>query len=220
MLIRITMFLLFFVFSQVAKSDIGYFDVIKFQKGEQVLFASVWSHGILKNHDLNYYSWSGELKTSVFNHLQSFSNRSDSLTLYDELVEFKVSKLDSDFEQDSILFILKKPKKYLKSKILNEFEIIDAFRGNTIGYTYSSNLTNEDNIWVEDYETEILFSFSDYELCSMRLYGIKNNLPKDETERLKLKIDTLLKDHDYTKFNELIAKLKKKNIIMIGFCSC
>jgi len=102
----------------------------------------------------------------------------------------------------------------------DEYKIVEMHAGNSYGYTYTEGITEEDNIWINDYEIEELFQFSDHGLCEMTLYGIKNNVTAKEKNILKYKIDRLIKQDRFEEFQFLLKSLLKKNIIMVGACAC
>jgi len=204
------------------KADIPNFDVIEYKNNEKSIYLKTWSLGILMNNDLCYYSWDGEYISEVSTFINDKILEGDSITIYTEIAIIDHTKISGmvDRDSDSILYHLKYPKRISIEDLNNEYQINSAFRGNTAGYAYSSDLKTADNTWINDYEIEKLFDLTDYELCSFSFYGIKNNLDKKEKAKIKSKLDSILKRHSLEAFESELSLLYKRNIIMIGFCSC
>ena len=209
------------IFLNIAYADVGSFDIIKIEINKIEYYLSIYSTGTLQNHDLCYYSWDGEYKNEVEVILKKSFKRQDSIELFKELHIINIEKL-LDFPDDlnKNLFILKKSVKMSKEYIFNNLRVLDAFNGSTYGMTYTPELQNNDNIWINDYPIEKLFNITDYELCSMSVYCIKGNISKQESNRIRSVLDSFLKKYERKKFKKELKRLYKKHIFMIGFCSC
>lgn len=202
-------------------ADVGSFDIIEFTKDSESYYLRFWSMGNFINNDLIYYGWNGDNTKKASDLIFDFAERSDSITIYASLTKLDLSKFyPQSIKQNNMLFIFQNEIKIHTCDLQENYEISKAYRGNEAGYTYSPGLSNKDNIWIKDYEIEKLFDFRDYELCGMSLFGIKNNLSVLEKDNLRFEIDELLKEYRYPEFKSLLKSLLKKNIIMIGHCSC
>lgn len=203
------------------KADIGSFDVFEFSDGNSIIYISTYTRGRLINHDLCYYDWYGEFKINIETLLHSDFEDHDSIEIYTNIEKINLSSFDKDYEEFApILYILKGKLKISHKSFFENYDIIDAYNGNTYGFTYTPSLSTSDNSWLQDYDIDKYFRFNDNELCDMTLYGIKNNLSEIEVLRIKVDLDTLLKEQKHQDFHEMLDKLKLQNMIMIGFCSC
>lgn len=202
-------------------ADVPRFDVIEFSNGSESLYIRTWSSGTLKNHDLCYYKWNGEYIDEVEHAIEKLFQQ-DSIEVFDELVKIDLYKFDKRYGgcQDSVLYILNGLQKRPVDNLKNSYSIVDAFNANTGGFCYTEELTNNDNIWLNDYPMEALFNLTDYELCNMVLYAIKNNVSKERKNKLRIELDSFLKVHDRKSYQKRLSELYKENIIMVGFCSC
>jgi len=206
------------------KADIPKFDVITIEYQDSIYFLGFENKGQLLNNDLFYYNYKNEIKsdvaTEVENYLSRLASRSRNIVLYRKCERINLRKFERHSNGDSILYILKDEFKVKAEELTCKYEIRSAENGCTSGYAYTEELNSNDNFWIADYEIETLFNFSDNELCDMTLYGIKGNIRREEAAELKAQIKELFKNFKRSEFKSLLSELYKRNIIMIGFCSC
>ena len=213
------LFLLFFSSSQL-NADVGRFDIIEIRYSNQIYFTKIWSNGILKDNDLRYYSWDNIYINDVGYYFAEHLVETDTIDLYKSLVKFDLFKIEKQYELDSILYLFKDLERVSVSDLISDYDIVNAYSGNTFGFTSTNNISNDDNLWISESNVEVLFDFEDYELCSMKLYGIKDELSECRIEELRVEIDSLLKNFMYKEFHKLLNEVLKEKIVMIGTCSC
>lgn len=126
---------------------------------------------------------------------------------------------------DSIYFLLE-PYKKLAGASLDSMSFINIFIGNTAGMTFTKTLSKADQDWIMDYPLESILKTNDKELCDLELFAIKGNVTKQEARHIKKEIDTFYSSlhsrHTSLEISpeDYFAKLLKRHILMIGFCSC
>jgi hypothetical protein len=210
-----------FLISGILKADIPIFDVVTISVDDKVYYIQYETRGLLKEGKLEYYSYKGEFLGTVAEHVDHFL-RFPETELFLNLDVINSEKFSDFTEPDSEkkLFFLKNIVVIPSKEILGNYEIISAVNGNTFGYICSQDLNELDNYWIKDYPIKLLFTFSDYEICDMALYGIEGNLSNKDVQIIKERIDKELKSQNQEEFKKILSELYKRNIIMIGFCSC
>ena len=162
-----------------------------------------------------------------------FSNGYNGNKFYREMVSIPKSKIWSEYDStnsytSNYLVQLVGDRIELAGKQLDSINIIKIHIGNTAGYTYTNSLSKSDENWIQDYELERIVKFNDGELCDIDLFGIKGNISKAEAKSIKNEIKSLYKAvlsnnrYDYAgkRPEQYFDELLKRNILMIGFCSC
>ena len=155
----------------------------------------------------------------------------DNLKLYEDMIVIPKSKIESlysnmDNSMSKHLFQLVGKTIELTGNQLDAIDITKIHVGNTAGYIYSPGLSKKDENWIQDYELEKITGFNDGELCDIELFSIKGNIAKKEALGIKNEIRSLYKemhntnDYDGKTPNEYFNELLKRNILMVGFCSC
>ena len=220
---KLITFTILFLTTLQLRADIGRFDVIKMTNNENTVYLKLWSPGVLKNHALCYYSNDGTYLNEVEFYLSRVKkSRKDSVQVYQDLTILDMRYLDERQKEgrDTFLYILKNPVNISYSQFQAEYSIADAFNGNIGGFIYTEHISNSDNYWIKNYTIEEYFSLSDDEICFMTIYGIKGNLSLKQKASLREKLKSFLKRPSRKLFFEELSYLYKKNIIMIGICSC
>ena len=169
----------------------------------------------------------------LYEEVEYFSNRykGDKLKFYRDLVSIRKSKIKSQYANmdnstSNNLIQLVGTQIELTGKQLDSIAIIKIHLGNTAGYTYSPSLSKKDENWIQDYDLEKIAGFNDGELCDLELFSIKGNISKKEALGIKNEIrslyDEILSNNEYKGKtpDQYFDELLKRNILMIGFCSC
>jgi hypothetical protein len=210
-----------FLISGILKADIPLFDVVTISVDDKVYYIQYETRGVLLEGKLEYYSYKGEFAGTVKEHVDNFL-RFPETEVFLNLDVINSEKFSDFTEPDSNkkLFFLKNSVVIPSKEILGNYKIISAVNGNTFGYICSQELNELDNYWIKDYPIKLLFTFSDYEICDMALYGIEGNLNDKDVQIIKERIDKVLKLQNQEGFDKILSELYKRNIIMIGFCSC
>lgn len=211
------LFLVIFISS--SKADIPTFDVITISYKDKLYYIQYETIGKLKKDDFNYYGHDDKIHANVNDRIEEMMNRS-SIDVFNRLEIINMAKLKGQRDWNSKLYILKEKLTLKCKEIRKHYKIVDAVNANTYGYIWTKELSDLDNYWLRDYDIEVLFHQEDYEMCGMTFYGIKDNITESEKRKLKLLIDSLLKKYDHVNFNKILSNLYKRNIIMIGHCSC
>jgi len=205
------------------KADIPVSDIVTISVNDEIYYYAYENRGRLNEAELIYYDYQkpDSIRFNVAELVKELLAQHKSIEVYTKLDVINLEKFKDHEER---LFILKDQKTILVADIINEMEIIAAVHGNTAGYTYTEELNELDNIWIEDYPIEELFSFGNYDDCNRTLYGIEGNYTKEEKIELKKKIESFFEVgrgiQDYQGFQKFLSALYQENIIMIGFCSC
>lgn len=203
------------------KADIGSIDVFKISLDGEEYYFELGSRGILLDGDMCYYgsndksSYTGEVEIIIKKVLQDYLRKGHAPKLYKELHVIHMEKF-KDYIREDNLYLLKGQTKELRSKEeIDRITFENAFNGNTVGYTYTTDLNRYDNSWIDDYELEKLFEKA-YDECIIGVYSIKGNVNEAELEKLKKEFESINSYQD----KEYLFKLYQKNIIVIGTCSC
>ncbi len=206
-------------------ADVPHFDIVEVMyKGKKYYVPGLFKEGgILKNHDLCYYDYNGEYIGEVQDYILQYGIHDDSISLYSSMEKINLKKLKFDEGIEGFDDILKIFNGGIKSSIKEfkkKFILMDAYHGNTVGFTHTAELKETDNIWINEYPIETLFSLG-HDICSYNFFAIKGNLNKKDKIKLEAEMNYLLKSYDSSKkFWEKISELYSKNIIMVGYCSC
>ena len=158
-------------------------------------------------------------------------NNGDVIVLSTDIVSIPKSKVFEGYnhrnEYDSPnLFQLVGEQIKLSGNQLDSIHISQIHMGSTAGYIFSNGLSKKDEDWIHDYTLEKIARFGDGELCSMELFSIKGNISKKEAKGIENEIRSLYNEilgtRGYTGKtpDEYFQELLKRNILMVGFCSC
>ena len=209
--------------SMSAKGDIGHFDIFTISLDGEVYYVPFESPALLKD-DLCYYYNEDEFFINASEFIDDILKRHESVRAFraidiiDLINVRKISQLGGWIYEEQ-LHKLSKETILITKIIVRKYEFIDAIRGNTYGYQYTKELNENDNYWLTEYELEYYFDInSDDEVCNFGFFGIKGNLDREEITVIENKIKKL---HEARKpIEPFLSKLYKRNIIMLGACSC
>jgi effector-binding domain-containing protein len=209
-------------------ADVPHFDIIEVMFENKKYYAAGFFNegGVLKNHDLCYYDANGEYIGEVKDCVLNYGNSNmDYISLYSSMEKINIVKLNCyekiGYNIDDVLKVLNGEKEVSMKEFKVKFKLLDAYHGNTPGFTYTNELKETDNIWIGQYPIEKLFCLDDNEFCHYGFFTIKGNLNKKEKLRLETQIKYLLSSYELNdKFWKKISELYHKQIIMVGFCSC
>ncbi|MEP6793931.1 MAG: hypothetical protein ABJB16_06375 [Saprospiraceae bacterium] len=205
---------------QFALCDGGSSDIISIKKNGQIFHFRIYSRGLLKDNDLCYYTYEGEyiceVKDAVKESLMTVYHYSD---FYKTLDRINLVNIPIENKGNGIIYILKDTISFEPDSVLASLEVISAENEFKYINTYSPDLEEKDNLWLETNTFELLFSYT-IPICDLSLYAIKGKLKISEKENLKMKIDNLVRKENWDLYNEELKKLHKRKIIMLGDCHC
>ncbi len=222
--------ILFTLFSLTLLADIPRVDIMeveyqgkKYYKWEFISHLSFTKGCVFDRHSGEY----------LYEEAEYFRGRhnGNELKLFKEMVSIPKSKILShydptdEYNSEYLIQLVGDPIK-LKEEQLDSLAITKIIVGNTAGYTYSPGLSKLDESWILDYDLEKIVKLNDGELCDLELYSIKGNISKEEKQGIKREIRSLYKailsnnGYDGKTPDEYFNELLKRNILMIGFCSC
>ncbi|MCB0516275.1 MAG: hypothetical protein R2798_02640 [Chitinophagales bacterium] len=200
----------------------GHFIIAKIKIDNNVYYFSLENPAWRVGKDYCYYTYNWEYVGEVEQVIDDFFKNSKWDVAYKELHMINLQKIKTiktdysginDIRKDT-LFVL---RGYVYSDEIafdGNYEILEVYEGNNIP-GYSTNINEIDNIWIEEYEIEFLFSF-EKEICLNELFAIKNNLDEAGKKALKLQLEQM----DNTRWKEEQANLRERNIIVFSSCSC
>ncbi|MCC7444297.1 MAG: hypothetical protein IT263_05625 [Saprospiraceae bacterium] len=211
--------------------DIPHYDIIEVEYKNKKYFVHGYFNegGVLKNRDLCYYDHNGEYIGEVRDFVLRIGNYTDSITLYTSKENINVTKLSCYEENnltepdniDNILKILNNGVRVSFKDFENNFKLLDAYHGNTGGFTYTPELKESDNAWINNNSIETLFCLNGQDICHYGFFTIKGTLNKKEKQKLESEMKHLIRTSEADiKFWKKISELYKRKIIMMGFCSC
>lgn len=216
---RLIIVLLFF--STISYADFEVFDVAEIEINKHTYYLRYWSPGTLIEDCLCYRVYFEEGLVQGRDILAQYFRDGSNTTLHKEFHKINLDKIpELQWGTNDKLHILKKEISIDAIENIQDFQLKNITRGNAAGFTYSPDLNENDNTWLNDYSIEMYFKLFDYELCEMGIYGIKDNLSPEFKQELHDKLDALLKEYKQEEFHLELKKLYKEGIIMIGFCSC
>src|SRR5690242_5550679 len=167
--------LLISLLPQIALCDGGTLDVISIKKSGHLYHFRIESPGLLKNNDLCYYTYEGEYLCEVkdvvkaYLHIISISHNG---YFYKHMDRINLINIPIKEKGNGILYILKDAISLEPDSVLASLEIISAENEYKYINTYSPDLEEKDNIWLESNSLEFLFYYS-ADICEMGLYSIK-----------------------------------------------
>lgn len=221
----------FLILPLLTSADRPHYDIIEVMyNGKKYFIVEYFNEGgVLKNNDLCYYDYSGEYIGEVQDFVMLYRQNEDSITIYSSMEKINVRKLvcyeeyiDDETEHfDDILKIFNGEVRVPINQFKKQFILVDAYHGNTVGYTYTPDLKETDNIWLSQYPIENIFCLEGIDICHYSFFTIKGNLSKTDKIKLKDEMIYLLSSNEMDSgFWEKISELNNRQIIMVGFCSC
>jgi len=150
--------------------------------------------------------------------------------LYKELISIPKQKIFQNYNPEDTyyskhLFHLTGDTIELRRSNLDSIDISKIHIGNEAGYDFPTELRKSDEDWILDYSLEKIANLDD-SYCQFELFAIKGNISKKEAKGIKAELTSLYKamhksnNYKGKKPHEYINELLKRNILMIGFCSC
>ncbi len=219
--------ILIFIGGNTLLADIPKFDVITISFNSETYYFKMETRGQFTDNDLCYtscYNHGVYTKTPLNIHeiIDNYLSSSPTITLYRAFHIIHLNKMRNRYNnEDFNLYLLKNKVKLKTEDLINKIEVTNAVHGNTYGYIYTNDLDTEDNNWINDYPIEKIFNLGDPEgMCTMEMFAIKGNLRPNQKWKIRWRLTLLLRNGKQKEFQEALSELHKKNIIMIGFCSC
>lgn len=221
----------FLILPLLVFGDVPHYDIIEVEYNNDKYFVEGYFNegGVLKNHDLCYYDYKGEYLGEVKDFVLRIGKYTDSLTLYSSKENINVTKLScyegNNLTQpdniDNILKILNNGMRISFKDFEENFKLLDAYHGNTGGFTFTPELKESDNIWINDHPIENLFCLDGQDICNYGFFTIKGTVNKKDKQKLEAEIKYLINRNEADiKFWKRVSELYKRKIILIGFCSC
>lgn len=209
------------------KAEVSSFDIVEIEIEDQRFFFQYERIGSLNENDWCYYYKETNGDTIVMRDLELnishfLENSDESNGFYSEMIIINLENIpiESSFIEKQ-LYILKNKTRMKWIKGQSSFRIINVHKGNIGGIIYSASLNELDNYWLNDYKIDFLFHIEDtIGLCDMGFYGIKNNYLDSELKEIRIKLYHLLNNQKHEAFEKVLEKLHRRNIIMLGICSC
>jgi hypothetical protein len=223
------MILGFILIAKVAFCDTPITDIIEvlYKNKKYYVAETFMERGVLKNHDLCYYDYNGEYIGEVYDIVNMCIKEDDSIALYATIERINIAKLNcysDDSSPDYFDNVLKKFDDGITisgKKFKNNFKLLDAYHGNIGLYRFTEGLKESDNIWIDNNKIENLFCLRDQAICTYGFFAIRGRLNSAEKNKLKKELVHLLSSEEfYDKFLIKVEELYKKQIIMVGHCSC
>ena len=110
-------------------------------------------------------------------------------------------------------------KEFKVDYFLKNYKIVDAFNVPAFAITVcSTDIKEIDSTWMEHYEFEKIFELVDGDDKNVDFFAIKGNVGKEESENIKARLEAVVGDNDWKKYNEELSFLYKRYIIML--CEC
>lgn len=203
------------------KSDVPILDIAKVEIDGSKYYMRYQSQGLLKEGDLNYYNYFGDHQPTVEEVVKRELSYTKTYSFYKELHRVIIKNVPGGLDDtDGILYILKGEIEMSVDSIIDSIKILSAENGNFAGFIYSEDLSEVDNQWLTSNPIEEIYTFSGFVICNMSLYAIKGSVDEIMKREVIQKIDASIKQEERDLLEEELHKLYKRQVIMIGICSC